>query len=316
MKYTKYILSLMFLASLNGCIKEDMSDCPGNCLLEFSYVGDGTTQIFQDKIHKVDMYVFDSDGVLLSSHPISEADIKTRATELKLPIGNYRIVTVGNTYHTEVSNGQSLATAQFCDKNCISGERIVGNDSLYYAYKEISIPGDAQQIKEQMDFASSHYKVHVEVVGTGPVESATRTPVWPLLSMSGLSSMTGFDNKACGNIVTYYPETENNAEKHTMLARFNIMRHTNHENVNLDLTDANGAVSYTHLYVSRSLMGEEERKEKLLLHLDKYGCITRADYESITGLVKHRAVSDLNRYLAEGMIRKYGSGKTVVYLKP
>ena len=48
MKYTKYILSLMFLASLNGCIKEDMSDCPGNCLLEFSYVGDGTTQIFQD----------------------------------------------------------------------------------------------------------------------------------------------------------------------------------------------------------------------------------------------------------------------------
>ena len=139
MKYTKYILSLMFLASLNGCIKEDMSDCPGNCLLEFSYVGDGTTQIFQDKIHKVDMYVFDSDGALLSSHPISEADIKTRATELKLPIGNYRIVTVGNTYHTEVSNGQSLATAQFCDKNCISGERIVGNDSLYYAYKEISI---------------------------------------------------------------------------------------------------------------------------------------------------------------------------------
>ena len=69
-------------------------------------------------------------------------------------------------------------------------------------------------------------------------------------------------------------------------------------------------------YVSRSVMGEEERKEKLLLHLDKYGCITRADYESITGLVKHRAVSDLNRYLAEGMIRKYGSGKTVVYLKP
>ena len=54
MKYTKYILSLMFLASLNGCIDEDMSDCPGNCLLEFSYVGDGTTQIFQDKIHKVE----------------------------------------------------------------------------------------------------------------------------------------------------------------------------------------------------------------------------------------------------------------------
>ena len=62
MKYTKYILFLDVLASLNGCIKEDMSDCPGNCLLEFSYVGDGTTQIFQDKIHKVDMYVFERGG--------------------------------------------------------------------------------------------------------------------------------------------------------------------------------------------------------------------------------------------------------------
>ncbi len=87
MKYTKYILSLMFLASLNGCIKEDMSDCPGNCTLKFSYVGDGTTQIFQDKIHKVDMYVFDSDGMLLSSHPISEADVKKTIHRVEFACG-------------------------------------------------------------------------------------------------------------------------------------------------------------------------------------------------------------------------------------
>lgn len=83
-----------------------------------------------------------------------------------------------------------------------------------------------------MDFASSHYKVHVEVIGVASEELTTRAPVWPTLSMSGLSSMTNFSNNACGSIVTYYPETENNAEKHTMLARFNIMRHTDHENVN------------------------------------------------------------------------------------
>ena len=52
MKYTKYILSLMFLASLNGCIKEDMSDCPGNCLLEFCYVGDGTPKSFKIRFIK------------------------------------------------------------------------------------------------------------------------------------------------------------------------------------------------------------------------------------------------------------------------
>ena len=166
--------------------------------------------------------------------------MKKQSTELNLPVGDYQIVTVGNTYNTEVSGEQNLATAQFCDEDCIHGERIAGNDSLDYAYKEISIPGDAKQTEEKMDFASSHYKVHVEVIGVASEELTTRAPVWPTLSMSGLSSMTNFSNNACGSIVTYYPETENNAEKHTMLARFNIMRHTDHENVNLDLTDANG----------------------------------------------------------------------------
>ena len=58
------------------------------------------------------------------------------------------------------------------------------------------------------------------------------------------------------------------------------------------------------------------RRKKLLQHLNKYGCITRTDYEQLTGKAKHQAVADLNLFLEEGIIRKYGSGKTVVYLKP
>lgn len=44
-------------------------------------------------------------------------------------------------------------------------------------------------------------------------------------------------------------------------------------------------------------------------HLNKYGCITRTDYEQLTGKAKHQAVADLNLFLEEGIIRKYGSGK-------
>lgn len=69
-------------------------------------------------------------------------------------------------------------------------------------------------------------------------------------------------------------------------------------------------------YVSHSSLSEVERKNRLLQHLDKHGCITRGDYEAMTGRAKHQAVADLNRYLEEGIIRKYGSGKMVVYLKP
>lgn len=67
-------------------------------------------------------------------------------------------------------------------------------------------------------------------------------------------------------------------------------------------------------YASRSSLSEEERKERLMRHLDKHGCITRADYEAMTGLAKHQAVANLNRCLSDGVVRKYGSGKTVVYL--
>lgn len=68
-------------------------------------------------------------------------------------------------------------------------------------------------------------------------------------------------------------------------------------------------------YVSHSKLTSEQRRNKLLQHLEKYNCITRADYEQLTGRAKHQAVADLNEFLEEGIIRKYGSGRTVVYLK-
>ncbi len=60
---------------------------------------------------------------------------------------------------------------------------------------------------------------------------------------------------------------------------------------------------------------EKQRLELLLKHLEQYGCITRADYSALTGRTKTQAQSDLNRYIEQGIIRKYGAGRTVVYLK-
>lgn len=68
-------------------------------------------------------------------------------------------------------------------------------------------------------------------------------------------------------------------------------------------------------YVSHSTLSLEERRERLLRHLEQYGCIMRADYEALTGKTKQQAVADLNQFIEEGILRKYGSGRTVVYLK-
>lgn len=228
------------MASLNGCIKEDRSDCPGNCLLNFSYVGDGTTQIFQDKIHNVDMYVFDSNGTLLSSHPVSEADVSRKATQLILPVGDYRIVTLGNTLHTTVTGKERFVTALFHAQVYGTEERVTGNDSLYYACREITIPGDAQDIEKQMDFASSYYKVHVEVAGITPRVSDTDAAAWPVITLSGVLPTTDFYNEAGGTPATYYPATVTYEQQHFMLARFNILRHPDSKDIVLRLTAADG----------------------------------------------------------------------------
>lgn len=68
-------------------------------------------------------------------------------------------------------------------------------------------------------------------------------------------------------------------------------------------------------YISHSNLGKEEGFKKLMEHLDKHGCITRSDFMQLTGFGKVQAIGLLNQFIEEGSIRKYGSGKTVVYLK-
>lgn len=67
-------------------------------------------------------------------------------------------------------------------------------------------------------------------------------------------------------------------------------------------------------YVAHSSVTMEKALEILTGHLEKYGCITRADYAQLTGRTKEQAIAELNKFLADDIIYKYGSGKTVVYL--
>lgn len=58
----------------------------------------------------------------------------------------------------------------------------------------------------------------------------------------------------------------------------------------------------------------EQRIQKLKSYLNEYTCITRAVYTRITGTLKGKAILDLNEFIQEGWLKKYGSGRTVVYL--
>ena len=66
MNIIRYLLSAVsVMVCLSGCIWEDRSDCTCDVILSFIYTGDGDTDIFPEKIDKVNMYVYSADGYSL-----------------------------------------------------------------------------------------------------------------------------------------------------------------------------------------------------------------------------------------------------------
>jgi hypothetical protein len=63
-----------------------------------------------------------------------------------------------------------------------------------------------------------------------------------------------------------------------------------------------------------STLSKEDRIGRLKEFLGQNPFITRTDYSRITGLLKDKALEDLKTFIQEGMLRKYGAGRTVVYL--
>lgn len=50
-------------------------------------------------------------------------------------------------------------------------------------------------------------------------------------------------------------------------------------------------------------------------HLQRFPCLTRADYCRLTGHDKQRALKELNAFIERGVLIRYGAGQQVVYAK-
>lgn len=49
-------------------------------------------------------------------------------------------------------------------------------------------------------------------------------------------------------------------------------------------------------------------------YLQKYPCITRAQYSQLTGRGRRQAIEDLNAFILEGVLMRHGMGRVVVYV--
>ncbi len=60
---------------------------------------------------------------------------------------------------------------------------------------------------------------------------------------------------------------------------------------------------------------EEECLAIINEHFKSYPCMTRTDYSLLTGHNKKRALAELNAFIGQGVLMRYGAGKQVVYVK-
>ena len=244
MKFISIALTLLVAGALStSCIKEDHSQCHNVYQLAFSYLGDGQTELFQEKIDRVHMYVFDKNNNCVASEQLSDSDVKARVTTLpSLEPGDYRIVCVGNAYETEVEGLSSgnLEQVVFAAEDYVAGKTVSGNDPLYWSSVDYTIaPYSEYKMMETKTtyFASSHFDIVVEVEG---VPALTKASGYPTIELVGVSPQTDFTNKAKGQATTYVVEAAHDGLS-TLSASGNIMRHSNHEDVYLRLAGSGGA---------------------------------------------------------------------------
>ena len=243
MKLLKLAICLLLLGGLSAsCTKEDHSDCYNTYRLALRYNGDGNDDIFSQKINSVDMYVFDVNSVCVSQARLSQADIQAQETVLPpLREGEYRIVCIGNAYNTKVQglDSKNMNNMTFAARSYLNGEKVSGNDSLYWSAINYTIQPYSEYKMEETKtsyFSSSHYDILVEVVNAPDVLCAD-----PVIELVGVSPLTNFNNEAQGQPADYMLDAVI-SQGNNITAKCNIMRHTNHEDVYLKISSQDGSI--------------------------------------------------------------------------
>lgn len=229
--------ALLLLSSCNS-IKDDYEDCE-TVTLSFSYSGDGTMDIFQDKISSVSLYIYGADGSLHQTKTIEQNSLKAfQGTRLNLSPGSYSIVGVGNAFDkTTVENSTARDHSQIWFCNPAAGKGVVeGNDSLYLGRQNIVVPEELWYNAE-LPFRSSHYKVSYTVKGYVEETPAKAGESLLELKVHNLLPKTDFNNRVFGDRITYNPAMVWNNDNGDHQSYFNIMRQGEPANVEFELLD-------------------------------------------------------------------------------
>lgn len=224
---------MLLVVLATGCIKEDLDSCDTNLI--FRYFGDGTKDIFPEKIEKVDLYVYSENGALIETIGLDQGDLRRyQGTPLNLPAGKYRVVCWGNTKNdTRINQAMALNTALVAAPHYFTREIITTNDSLYIGSRDIEIFQDASNT-DTVYFSSSHIKMYLELDGledavwtdgTSPIE----------IEVGNLSPTVDFSKTFSLENVSYRPIVKKEENTPGYKSRFNVLRFNDKNSIYINL---------------------------------------------------------------------------------
>lgn len=242
MKKNLWILPLLMIVS--SCIRNDNDDCSSqpSMLLYFSYLGDGTQDIFPSKIENVNLYIFGQDDQLVEQHLIDRAELQAyQGTRLTLPEGLYHVVCWGNTFtNTTVINQQSRLIAELSHPNYYAHQTIMTNDSLYYVYQKVYIPASDPVVPDTLYFNGAHIKFRVYLHGA--YKDADNNPFY--IHVNNLSPTYNFEMLNKNPLVSYQPNGFENVAAPMYCYYFNTLRISDNNPVTIDLMNAKTQESF------------------------------------------------------------------------
>lgn len=250
MNIIRYLLSAVsVMVCLSGCIWEDRSDCTCDVILSFIYTGDGDTDIFPEKIDKVNMYVYSADDYSLQGEYSFDAAAldETQGAHLYLRPGDYRIVCWGNAMestHIHTVYGEAkVAEPEFFG----SSQDFSGTDDLYFSDIEITVPETLADVEETCVFESSHIDMMVKLKGFKGALGSRAAATGITLTHRGCPAYTDFFNTPSDNkcdVVPVMMDDPDDADSYILV--YNVLRFTEDEDTSIVLTDdSDGSEVYT-----------------------------------------------------------------------
>ncbi len=219
MKLFHINLLLSIIILLNGCIRDDTDSCPAvqndNLILEFYYTDNKGTDIFSEKIHKVDIFIFDNNKRLVLKNSvglISLSDFK--GIRINLPPGVYHIISWANADTKTIFAGLDtggLFNNAFLGPVLDKEGTTDSLDPLYYAQAHgkdsftesfcISVP-EHGIVKAISSFKRAHIKINLFIKGLED-KSPEGGFLAPLVEIAHTPSFYNFEMQTFGNPITY-----------------------------------------------------------------------------------------------------------------